>query len=67
LLAVLESERSLKQKRANKPRSPLWRLRMWQVLLLVGFIIVLGRLYYLQVIKGNELRHKAMVQRQQNN
>lgn len=67
MLTVLESEHSLKQKRANKPRSPLWRLRMWQVLLLAGFIIVLSRLYYLQVIKGNELRHKAMVQRQQNN
>ncbi len=67
MLAVLESERNLKEKRANKPRSPLWRLRMWQVLLLVGFVIVLGRLYYLQVIKGDELRNKAKVQRQQNN
>jgi stage V sporulation protein D (sporulation-specific penicillin-binding protein) len=67
LLAVLESEQNLKQKRANKPRSPLWRLRMWQVLLLVGFVLVLGRLFYLQVVKGKELRHKAMIQRQQNN
>ncbi len=67
MLTVLESEHSLKQKRLNKPRSPLWRLRVWQVLLLIGFVIVLGRLYYLQVIKGKELSHKAMIQRQQSN
>ncbi len=67
MLTVVESENSLKLKRLNKPRSPLWRLRVWQVLLLVGFLVILGRLYYLQVIKGKELSHKAMVQRQQNN
>ncbi len=67
MLTVLESERNLKQKRLNKPRSPLWRLRVWQVLLLIGFVVVLGRLYYLQIIKGGELSHKAMIQRQQNN
>lgn len=67
MLAVLDAEHTYKQQRANKPRSPLWRLRMWQLLLLLGFTIVLGRLYYLQVIKGDELKHKAIIQRQQNN
>lgn len=67
MLTVVESEQNIKQKRLNKPRSPLWRLRVWQVLLLVGFIGILLRLYYLQIIKGPELYRKATVQRQQNN
>jgi cell division protein FtsI/penicillin-binding protein 2 len=51
----------------RKPRSPLWRLRVWQFILSLLFITVCGRLYYLQIIKGHELARKAMVQRQQNN
>jgi cell division protein FtsI/penicillin-binding protein 2 len=52
---------------ARRPRSPLWRLRAWQLLLLLGFCAIIGRLYYLQVVKGKELAHRATVQRQQNN
>src|SRR5271156_274051 len=64
--AVL-SEHNLKIERLLRPRSPLWRLRSWQTLLVFLFLIVLGRLYYLQIFKGNQLYHEAMVQRQQNN
>jgi len=49
----------------RQPRSPLWRLRVWQLLLLCGLLVILGRLYYLQVLKGPELTRRAMVQRQQ--
>jgi cell division protein FtsI (penicillin-binding protein 3) len=51
--------------RNNKPRSPLWRLRVWQLLLLTGFCIIAGRLYYLQIIQGDDLTHRAMIQREQ--
>lgn len=64
---ALLSEHSLKIQRQNRPRSPLWRLRVWQMLLLLCALIALARLYYLQMIKGSELHHQAMVQRQQNN
>jgi cell division protein FtsI/penicillin-binding protein 2 len=64
---VVLSEHNLKIERLLRPRSPLWRLRSWQTLLVVLFLIVLGRLYYLQIFKGNQLYHEAMVQRQQNN
>ncbi len=67
LLTVLESERSIKIERLLRPRSPLWRLRSWQMLLICLFLIALGRLYYLQIFKGSQLYHQAMVQRQQNN
>lgn len=67
LLTIVESEQNLKIERLLRPRSPLWRLRSWQTLLVFLFLIVLGRLYYLQIFKGRQLRHDAMVQRQQNN
>ncbi len=51
----------------RRPRSPLWRLRAWQFILLAGFVMILGRLYFLQVIQGPELKKKAHVQRQQHN
>lgn len=51
--------------RNNKPRSPLWRLRVWQMLLFCGFCVIAGRLYYLQIIKGDDLTHRAMIQREQ--
>ena len=61
------SERNLKIERLLRPRSPLWRLRSWQTLLAFLFLVVLARLYYLQIYKGNQLFHEATVQRQQNN
>ncbi|HEY9714886.1 MAG TPA: penicillin-binding protein 2, partial [Chroococcales cyanobacterium] len=51
----------------RKPRSPLWRLRSWQIFLGVCFLIILGRLYYLQIFEGGKLTEKANVQRQQHN
>lgn len=51
----------------RRPRSPLWRLRFWQFVLLGGFVLIIGRLYYLQIILGPELKKKAHVQRQQHN
>lgn len=54
-------------KGVRQPRSPLWRLRLWQVLILVGLAVVLARLYYLQLIKGPELTRRATIQRQQSN
>lgn len=51
----------------RRPRSPLWRLRFWQFCLLGGFLLIVGRLYYLQIIVGPELKQKAHVQRQQHN
>jgi cell division protein FtsI/penicillin-binding protein 2 len=51
----------------RRPRSPLWRLRVWQCLLLAGFIGISMRLYYLQIFKGDDLSKRATIQRQQNN
>ncbi len=51
----------------RRPRSPLWRLRIWQFLLFAGFIVIVGRLYYLQILHGEEIAHNAQVQRQQHN
>jgi cell division protein FtsI/penicillin-binding protein 2 len=51
----------------RQPRWPLWRLRVWQLLLILGLTIIVGRLYYLQVLKGPELRERASQQRQQSN
>jgi cell division protein FtsI/penicillin-binding protein 2 len=51
----------------RKPRSPLWRLRVWQMTLLCGMLAIFGRLYYLQIAKGPELTKRAQVQRQQSN
>lgn len=49
------------------PRSPLWRLRIWQILLCLGALAVIGRLYFLQIYQGPTLKAKAEVQRQQHN
>lgn len=51
----------------RKPRSPLWRLRIWQVILLAGILAIAVRLYYLQIYKGPELTKRAQVQLQQHN
>ncbi len=51
----------------RKPRSPLWRLRIWQIILLAGMGAIAVRLYYLQIYKGPELTKRAQVQRQQHN
>jgi cell division protein FtsI/penicillin-binding protein 2 len=51
----------------RRPRSPYWRLRMWQIVLMSGFVIIAVRLYYLQVVMGPTITHNAMVQRQQHN
>lgn len=61
----METPPSIRANRTRKPRSPLWRLRVWQILLLTGFCIIAGRLYYLQIVQGPELTRRAMVQRQQ--
>lgn len=49
------------------PRSPLWRLRVWQLLILAGLFLIAGRLYYLQIMRGPELSRRAAVQREKNN
>lgn len=51
----------------KQPRSPLWRLRVWQVLIVLGLLIIAARLYYLQIIRGPELTRRAAVQREKNN
>ena len=66
-MSVVSTERALKARRAarKKPRTPLWRLRVWQIMLLLGFVGIICRLYYLQIYKGYELTQHATVQRQQ--
>ncbi len=49
------------------PKSPLWRLRLWEILLGLGGFLIIGRLYYLQVYKAPELVQRAQIQRQQHN
>lgn len=51
----------------RQPRSPLWRLRVWQLLIVCGLLLIAGRLYYLQIIKGPELTRRAAVQREKTN
>jgi cell division protein FtsI/penicillin-binding protein 2 len=51
----------------RRPRSPLWRMRAWQVLLLTGFLVICGRLYYLQIIQGEKITQNAADQRQKHN
>lgn len=51
----------------KQPRSPLWRLRVWQLLIVIGLLGIAGRLFYLQVIKGPELSRKAALQREKLN
>jgi cell division protein FtsI/penicillin-binding protein 2 len=55
------------ERKRRQPRSPLWRLRVWQMVLLLGFVCIIGRLYYLQIMRGRELTNRATVQRQQTN
>jgi len=43
----------------------MWRLRAWQIFLLVWMLAIVGRLYYLQIYKGYELTQHARGQRQQ--
>ncbi len=50
----------------RQPRSPLWRLRVWQLLLFGMLCLIVGRLYYLQIVRGPALMRRATVQRQQN-
>lgn len=69
-MPVRSRERSSVNKYAEKrkqPRSPLWRLRVWQCLILLGLLMIAGRLYYLQIMRGGELTHRAAVQREKNN
>lgn len=63
----VESRSSSSNRHVRKPRSPLWRLRVWQFVLALMFLTICGRLYYLQLIQGKELTRRATVQRQQNN
>lgn len=51
----------------RQPRSPLWRLRVWQLLIVVGLVLIAGRLYYLQIIMGPELAKRAAIQREKTN
>ncbi|MBZ0184619.1 MAG: penicillin-binding protein 2, partial [Candidatus Obscuribacterales bacterium] len=60
----LTSYRRDGRRRRPKPRTPLFRLRVWQVLLLLGALAICGRLYYLQIYRGDDLTKKACEQRQ---
>ncbi len=51
----------------KQPRSPLWRIRVWQLLLIAGLLAIAGRLYYLQIMRGPELTRRAELQREKNN
>lgn len=66
-MSVLATERMYRSRRSRgkKPRTPLWRLRVWQIILILGFVAISIRLYYLQIYKGQDLTAKAMLQRQQ--
>src|ERR1700674_3804206 len=64
---VKEASNSQLVNRRKLPRSPLWRLRIWQLLLLAGLLVIFWRLYYLQIVKGPELTRRATQQRQQSN
>lgn len=65
---ILEAQRR-RNKETDKraPRSPVWRLRVWQTLICLGLLIIAGRLYYLQIISGPNLTKKAKIQRQKTN
>src|SRR5688572_9900644 len=60
-------QRQAADKVRRQPRSPLWRLRAWQLLIFAGILAIIARLYYLQIVKGPELSKRATEQRQQNN
>lgn len=49
------------------PRSPLWRLRAWQLVLFCLMLCICARLYYLQIMRGSELAKRAADQRRQTN
>lgn len=51
----------------RRPRSPLWRLRAWQLCLFIGVLAIFARLYWLQIVRGHDLSRRAMIQRQQTN
>ncbi len=53
-----------KKRRHRLPRTPLWRLRFWQVLLSLCIVAIACRLYYLQIRQGPDLAEKARIQRQ---
>lgn len=53
--------------RRQKPRTPLWRLRVWQVLLIIGVAAIAVRLYYLQIYMGPTIKERAKEQRQKTN
>ncbi|MBX9686582.1 MAG: penicillin-binding protein 2, partial [Candidatus Obscuribacterales bacterium] len=62
-----ESSAARYAEKRKQPRSPLWRLRVWQLLIATGLLLIAGRLYYLQIIKGPDLSKRAAMQREQNN
>lgn len=55
------------ERKRRQPRSPLWRLRVWQLIMLAGLCAIFARLYFLQIMRGPDLTRRATVQRQQNN
>ncbi|MBX9668133.1 MAG: penicillin-binding protein 2 [Candidatus Obscuribacterales bacterium] len=55
------------RKPRGRPRSPQWRLRIWQFALIAGVVGIVVRLYYLQIHQGGDLTSKAYVQRQKTN
>lgn len=52
------------RRRRRRPRTPLFRLRFFQIMMLSGVAIIIGRLYYLQIKLGDNLKEKARIQRQ---
>jgi stage V sporulation protein D (sporulation-specific penicillin-binding protein) len=64
---VSQSETSRRELKRRTPRSPLWRLRAWQLLLFLIMLCICARLYYLQIMRGGDLTRRATVQRKQNN
>jgi len=63
----INSYRKTPRKQRGRPRSPQWRLRFFQVALLLGVCAIVARLYYLQIYQGDMLTNKAFVQRQKTN
>ncbi len=61
------TEKRTTRNRRQKPRTPLWRLRVWQVLLMIGVAAIAVRLYYLQIYMGPTIKERAKEQRQKTN
>ncbi len=59
----LKSYREARRRR-RQPKTPLWRLRILQFVLIGCVLAICGRLYYLQIHKGSEIKQKAVEQRQ---